>query len=174
VAATPASQPKHNTRRSTKSNRGILYPTLAELVKRSHFVVVGVQVELPDLKARNSASTKQFAIRVQEVLKGQLRNGLVIRVNVPGNTSGSGFVPAPGEAALVRDQSQVLFLIVHRAGRNTTYEVVGGREGVFPLDTRNGVVHLGGRWGEDPLVQDYARNPQQWLLNDVRTLAKAK
>jgi hypothetical protein len=139
-------------------------------VKRSRFVVVGVPVRQPLLQTKGGkVIAHQFVVKVQEVLKGELRSGAVIRVNVRG--SGQPFVPSPGEADLLVNRSQVLFLGSHPAGRNTTYELVGGREGLFPLNTVEGVVHLGDRWPDDPLARDYGQRPHKWLLSDVRLLA---
>ena len=68
-----------------RAERSVIYPNLAELVRRSNAVVIGrVSNHRQHLTTDGNSVTTDVSVVVQEVVKGNLRPGGVVLVSLPG------------------------------------------------------------------------------------------
>ncbi len=159
-----------------RSDGGILFPTLQDLVRRSDAVVVGrILKGRQKLTKDRKAVTTFYLVHVQEVLKGELRNGDRVVIAVPG---GAGRVA--GKTVRFRridarriqtDQSHVLFL--HRPTTKAPgYDLTGGTQGLWRLQRGRTVpINLA---PQNPLAKKYSGQSMTNLLDDLRALQQER
>jgi hypothetical protein len=171
-----AHKPPARQVRPLPGDRGVLYSTIAELAKRSQLVIVGRPGRAADYAAKGPESVKgRYTVKVQELLKGDQPASGLIKLNIPGvakplKGGRSAFAPLLGQPKLVGGRSYVLFLRRERGGSGR-YELVGGRQGWFALDTKAGLLYLPGRSPEDPVARKYNGSSIHSFLADVRAAA---
>ena len=70
-----------------KPTKSVLYPNVEELAKRSDLVIVGrTLAHRSSLTADGRFITQDFLVRVQEVFKGEVKNGSSMIVSLPGGS----------------------------------------------------------------------------------------
>jgi hypothetical protein len=146
------------------ADRSVVCSNLQELARRSPIVVIGTTLRhrsrlTPDAKCVNS----DFAVSVQEVLKGQLRPGSVITVSLPGGghrfPDGASVFFYPSNYRLtINDRVYAFFLRAggkDTLGRGPLYELALGVQGQFELDRGTGMVIPSVRMPNDPIATRY-------------------
>ncbi len=130
--------------------------SVAELFRRSPIVVIGkVMAQRAHLAADGQSVTTDIAVDTQEVLRGPIVPGQVVRVSLPGGSHrfDDGIIvhqTTPGYQKPHTGGTYVLFLRESRPplSDKTEYELAVGKQGQFELDFTGGRVIPGFEGGE--------------------------
>jgi hypothetical protein len=123
-------------------SRGVIYPTVEELFKRTDIVIVARTLgHRSRLTTDGKFVTQDFLVRVQEVLKGDVKNGSSMLVSLPGGShkfpDGSHVeVMAIGYKQAEDGVSYVFFLKDNKNADYKGYRLSSETQGLFALKDR--------------------------------------
>ena len=142
-----------------RPTRSVVYPNLEELAKRSDAVLVGRALgHRSNLTADGKFITQDFLVRVQEVFKGDLKNGNSITISLPGGShkfkDGTRVHVMPADYTQAQDGgSYVFFLKDSRRSLNKGYRLTSEIQGLFAF--KDGRVEPAYGVASDPMVMKY-------------------
>ncbi len=145
-------------------DRPVVCSNLKELVKRSPIVIIGKALRNRSRLSEDGKSvSSEFAVYVQEVVKGDLRAGSVITVNLPGGIhafrDGSSVLYHAWSYRLTSNGSTYLFCLrengTDRLGRGPLFVLSMGVQGQFLIDHASGKVAPSFTLPRDPVVKRY-------------------
>jgi hypothetical protein len=148
-----------------------------ELTKNSIAVVVGIPIRSQSkLSSSGQSVITEYEVGVQEVIKGEIKQGDTIKVSLPGGKvvfedGTSVELNTPGFERMVNHDSYVLFLYAKHDGGDA-YLLTGGPQGLFELPSDGASVKPHGR-STDPAVKEAQGKKVQSFLEEVRSQAKA-
>jgi hypothetical protein len=149
---------------------GVIFPTLTDLVRRSHTVVAGWVVNNRSrLASAGGPLVTDYAIKVQEVLKGRLSNGDVLMMRRPAAEPMTSASLATAERLTV-GRRYVLFLSPMGDSGNR-YAVAPGYPTLFELDLDRGILRIRNHRSEDPIALKYADSSATVFLAAIRGVA---
>ena len=160
------------------ADRSVPYPNIAELAKRSREIVIGRATGFRDRITTDGTSvTKDTAIEVQEVLKGDIGKRAFILVSLPGGAHAfpdgtMAFVYARNYRRPEVGKTYLLFLNgKHPVARG--YALAGGIQGQFELDFSKGTVMPSNVVTHDPLVARHKGQPISALLAELHAALRS-
>jgi hypothetical protein len=139
-------------------NRGVIYPNLEELAKRSEVIIVGRAIgHRGRLTPDGNSVVNEFSVRVQEVIKGDMPNGRSIQVRLPGGSyrfpdRTHVFVKPLGYTQAV-DGGIYVFFLNKQSPVDKAYEPTSETQSLFALT--GGRVRPANQVAYDPLVLKY-------------------
>jgi hypothetical protein len=162
-----------------RPNRSVVYPNLEELAKRSDIIVVGRTVgHRSNLTTDGKFITQDFLVRVQEVFKGDVRNGTSITISLPGGSykfkDGTRVHVMPALFKQAQDgNSYVFFLRSSKNSASKGYRLVSETQGLFGF--KDGKVEPAYGAASDPMVMKYqGMAPSAFLARLHAALPKNK
>ncbi|MDD5127230.1 MAG: hypothetical protein PHR43_03895 [Dehalococcoidales bacterium] len=105
--------------------------TLDDLVSRSDAIVVGKVASILSKQEANGNVVTLVSVSVQQLLKGESRKELVIRV--PGGNLNGTSMEVEGAAKFQAGETAIVFL----EGTNGTFNIIGGFQGKFNVSGDN-------------------------------------
>lgn len=155
-----------------KADRSSAYPNLEELAKRSTAIIIGHAIaNRAHLTTDGNSVTTDFSILVQEVVKGNLRPGSVAVVSLPGgghrfDDGVTAFLYAANYKRAQNGKAYAFFLD-KKGAVSRGWQLTGGIQGQFELDSDSGKVTPAGTAGHDPLVDRYRNKPIKDFLVEL-------
>lgn len=144
-----------------RAERSVIYPNLAELARHSNAIVIGRAVNHRERLTNDGNSvTTDVSVVVQEVAKGNLRQGNVVRVSLPGGAhrfeDGVTAVLYADNYRPVRNGKTYVFFLDRRGPVSRGYELTGGIQGLFELSFDSGKVIPADTMPVDPIVRQFS------------------
>ncbi|MGA9997094.1 MAG: hypothetical protein WBP93_16875 [Pyrinomonadaceae bacterium] len=142
-----------------RPNRGVLYPTVEELAKRSDIIVVGrILGHRSSLRPDGKFITQDYLVRVQEVIRGDLPNSKSIIISLPGGDyrypDGTHVHVMPIGYRQPEDGSSYVFFLRKKTGEDYKgYRLVSETQGLFGM--KNDQVEPANLVKSDPVVVKY-------------------
>ena len=143
-----------------RPNRSTIFPNIAELVKRSDLIVVGKTLgHRSKLRPDGRFITKDYWVRVQESIKGNLPVGQSIVVSLPGGAfrfpDGALVAVVPVDEKSPQDRQIYVFFLKAKlpVAVFSGYLLASETQGLFGLT--NGIVDPADTVGADPIVVKY-------------------
>lgn len=158
--------------------------TVAELFRRSPIVVIGkVLAQRAHLSADGQRVTTDIAVDSQEVLRGPVVVGQVVRISLPGGSHrfADGVIVHQTTAGYQKPNvggTHVLFLREARPALSdkTEYELAVGKQGQIELDFANGKVipGFGGAEMLDPIATKTRKTPLAEFLVELHAARRGE
>ena len=153
-----------------------VYSGLEALASHSSLIIVGTPSRnVCHLPPNGIRLTTDYDVEVQDVIKGDLKQGDTVTVSLPGGRvefedGTSAEIRAPEFRKMENHKTYLLFLFEQK-GRPGTYKVVGGPQGLFELPADSDVVKPHGR-SIDFVTEKYKNKEQKAFLKEVQEAAK--
>jgi hypothetical protein len=143
-----------------RPNRGVIYPNIEELAKRSNIIVVGRTMDQKATLTKDGKFiTQDCLIRVQEVIKGDLPNGHPLLVSLPGGAyrfddDTYAYAMPVGYQPPQKGGTYIFFLRGKTNGSAFKgYQLASATQALFAVN--NGLVEPADLVATDPLVSKY-------------------
>jgi hypothetical protein len=119
-------------------DRSVIYPNVEELANRSDLIVVGRTLgNRARLRADGKFITKDFWVKLQEVIKGDLRNASTILVSLPGGSymfeDKTYVLVSPRKYKTAEDNKTYVFFLKKKGTNYKGHELSGGIQGQFEI-----------------------------------------
>ena len=155
-----------------KPNRSTLYPNLEEMAKRSDLVIVGRTLShRSKLRQDGNFITQDFLVRVQEVVKGDLKDGKSIVITLAGGAyifpDGMSVIMRPMDLQETEDRGTYVFFLSSpkKGSLAKTNQLVSETQGMFALS--NGRVEPANLAKDDPVVNKYQQMDAADFLKQI-------
>lgn len=164
-----------------KPNRSTVYPNIEELAKRSNLIIVGRTLgHRPQLRADGNFITKDFLVRIHEVIKGDLPAGTrSMLITLPGGShrfaDGSWVTVKPIGYKEAEDSGLYVFFLKAKKKDDTTFKghlLASETQGLFALN--NGKVEPADLSPDDPVVVKYRGMDASEFLAQIHKAAPRK
>lgn len=150
-------------------NRSVVYPTIEELAKRSDIILVGRTLgHRSNLTTDGKFITADFLVRVQEVFKGDIKNGSSVTISLPGGShkfkDGTRVQVMPVLYKQAQDGGSYVFFLKKSANNSPSkgYRLVSETQGLFAF--QDGKVEPAYGAASDPMVMKYQGIPVTTFL----------
>ncbi|HLG17504.1 MAG TPA: hypothetical protein VJH03_23875 [Blastocatellia bacterium] len=160
------------------ADRSVVYPNVEELAKHSDLIIIGRTVgHRARLTADGMVVTRDFLVKTQEVIKGDIQPGLGIAVSVPGGSyrfpDGVYVYVRPRDYLDAKDGKLYVFFLRAKGSLTKGHQVAGGVQGLFELT--DGGVQPADLVADDPVVVKYkGKKGADFLAEIHRAVNKGK
>lgn len=162
-----------------KPNRGALYPNVEELAKRSDLIVVGRALShRSKLNPDGNFITRDFLVRVQSVIKGDVAGARSIVVTLPGGSHRF----SDGTYAMVepmgtrRAENRGIYVFFLKTPKPNSpfkgYVLASETQGMFALT--GGRVEPSDMSADNPVVRNYRQMPAAEFLREIHKAVPRK
>ncbi|HEU4388834.1 MAG TPA: hypothetical protein VFV34_13615 [Blastocatellia bacterium] len=153
-----------------RPDRGVLYANIEELAKRTEIILVGrIMGGRARLSADGKFITKDFLVKVVDVIRGDLRPGSAITVTLPGGSyrfSDGGFVLVDPAGYRQAKNGKLYAFFLKPPGERKSFEPVSQTQALFELTT--GKVEPADLVRTTPLVSKYKGKDVPEFLADIQ------
>lgn|SRR2546421_5966289 len=160
-----------------RANRAVIYPNIEALAKHSDVIVVGRTIgHRAHVRSDGRFITKDFSVRVQEVIKGNVKMGSSIVVSLPGGAykfpDGSVAFVMPTGYQQAEDRGLYVFFLKEKGSLYQGHTPTSETQALF--DLTSGKVQPADLVASDPIVSKYREMSVPAFLAEIHKATPLK